>query len=226
MRNALLLAVAAIACDAAPATSPQGTAPTPSPPINVPPSPEEPPTAVALKEDDASPGKAADEPAEGEAKGEAKGEAEAEAEAEEALKRWNYSVSEDEMTGKKTYIARVLSEEEYELDFPYQGGTWGRLMLRHHPRHGTDVMISINSGQLHCGSFRGCKILVRFDDGEPVKFSASPPADYSHDTLFITPAAKFIKAVKTASKVRVELPFFQQGSRMFTFQISELVWNH
>lgn len=142
------------------------------------------------------------------------------------MKRWQYSDSEDEMTGKKTHVARVLSQESHELGFPYQGGTWANLTVRNHPRHGTDVLVGINAGQLHCNAFSGCKILVRFDNGEPMKFSASPPADYSHKALFVSPAARFIKALRGSNTMRMELPFFQQGTRMFTFQTSEFIWAH
>lgn len=139
---------------------------------------------------------------------------------------WEYLSGADEMTGKITSMATIPSKEEYELPFPYQGGTHARLTLRHHPRQGTDVMLTINKGQLQCFAFTGCKVLVRFDDAEPSTFKASGPEDASNDTLFINGSKKFIAALKKTKRVKIELPFFQHGTRLFTFKTEDLTWDH
>jgi hypothetical protein len=50
------------------------------------------------------------------------------------------------------------------------------------------------------------------------------PEDHSSDTLFAANASSIIAKLKKSDRVIVELPFFQEGNRQFTFQTKGLVW--
>ena len=49
----------------------------------------------------------------------------------------------------------------------------------------------------------GCTVLVRFDDGEAIKFSVSSAADNSSETIFLNNYSKFVENVKKAKSAGV-----------------------
>ena len=97
------------------------------------------------------------------------------------------------------------------------------LQLRLHPRYGKDVTIAIEKGQFLCG-FRNCQVSVRFDSGKAQNFSAVEPADHSTTMLFIRGYDRFLASARKAKKVYIEALFYQQGTRVFEFDISGLNW--
>ena len=138
--------------------------------------------------------------------------------------RWAYAEREDVMTGQVTRSAWVKSRNTHEFGFPYGGGARGEVTLRRHPRHGMDVMVSVDRGQILCSSYNGCRVMVRFDDREAIRFKGAEPADHGSTTVFLEPAAKFVKEAKRSKRAAVELEFFQEGTRVFLFDVAGLVW--
>jgi hypothetical protein len=134
--------------------------------------------------------------------------------------QWAYRREEDEMSKGSNSFATVKSTNQVEFGFPYAGKQNGTLLLRTHVRHGKDVLFSIERGQLLCPSYQGCKVLVRFDDGEARKFSAAGPSDNSSEVLFIQDYSTFVGAMLKAKKVRISPEIFQQGSPVFEFDVS------
>jgi hypothetical protein len=134
--------------------------------------------------------------------------------------QWSYGNDEDQMSGKRSFTATVSSENTVEFSFPYGGSQHGRLTLRRHPRHGNDVIFAIERGQLLCTSYDGCSVLVRFDDEQPLSFSANPPADNSSETIFISNYARFLSKLSAARSVRISPKIYQQGAPVFTFDVS------
>jgi hypothetical protein len=134
--------------------------------------------------------------------------------------QWTYSHDADEMTGKASHIASVRSNNTVEFEFPYSGVQHGRLSIRRHPRWGNDVFFAIEKGQLLCTSYEGCTVLVRFDEGEPLSFSAAPAADHSTETVFIQNYDRFVTKMRAAKEVRISPKVYQQGDVVFTFDVS------
>ncbi|QNA90445.1 hypothetical protein G4G28_21625 [Massilia sp. Dwa41.01b] len=140
--------------------------------------------------------------------------------APEVGKQWDYSVSEDKMTGGMTKFASVSSSNTVNFGFPYSGAQHGSLTLRTDPRHGKDVLFQISRGQILCPSYEGCSVQVRFDDEKPVTYHATGPADHSSETVFIQNYAGFLNKLKKAQRVRLSLNIYQQGSPVFEFDVS------
>lgn len=132
---------------------------------------------------------------------------------------WTYQEAEDKMTGKQIKMAACESSTRFWLDFPYQGGQQAVLRVRSHPTEGTDVLVTIDRGQL---MDKGIK--ARFDDGEPVRFETAGPADHSTEILFILDKKRFLDAIKESRKAFLELQFFQGGAKMMEFDTGGLVW--
>ncbi|RCX32095.1 hypothetical protein [Thioalbus denitrificans] len=154
---------------------------------------------------------------------EAEAKARQEAEQRRLGLKWSYFDREDKMGRGTIKSAVVKSLNEINLKFPYQGAQRATLLLRKHPEYGKDVILSVENGQLLC-EYDGCELTVRFGEGKPVKYSAAEPADFDPTTLFIRNHDRFVANTKKVDKVAVEVQFFQQGNRVFEFDVSGLQW--
>lgn len=141
-----------------------------------------------------------------------------------ALASWRYVDNVDQMTSKATSHAVLESSNSLNLDSPYTGKNNGTLTVRKHPRYGTSVIFSIEQGQLMCRSSQ-CDVKVRFDDGQPITFSGTEPADSSSTMIFINNSSKFIAAASKAKRILVQTSVYQNGAPVLEFFAPEpLVW--
>lgn len=140
-------------------------------------------------------------------------------------KSWHYDKRKDEISDKDFRSATATSTNTEQLEFPYQGGTVGYLTVREHPRFGKDIIFQVNKGQILCSASRGCEVSVKFDDKVARKLRANEPSDHSSDTLFLQNYAELLPQIKASKTMIVEITFFQQGSRSFKFNTSELKWD-
>lgn len=133
--------------------------------------------------------------------------------------KWTYSSYQDAMTSRTTFIARINSENSVNFGFPYEGTQKGLLTLRKNAKHGYDAYFSVEKGQILCRSYDGCTIRVRFDENEAQNYSATEPSDSSTTTIFINNFDRFYSKLKNAKVVRIQVPFYQEGERVFEFQV-------
>lgn len=137
--------------------------------------------------------------------------------------RWVYDFSDDKMGRGKIRNAFVRSLNEITFGFPYQGAQRAGFGFRSHPEYGKDVMLSVERGQFLCG-IDGTEVTIKFDEGKPQKFSASEPSDSSTTLLFIHGFNRILTNTKKAKKVYIEAEFYQEGKRVFEFNVSDLKW--
>lgn len=135
---------------------------------------------------------------------------------------WSYSESKDELRGKTTYHARVVSDNSVQFDFPYNGGARLTMTVRKSPQYGSDVIFRISKGQYTCGLYN-CKGAISFD-GRSEALTLTTPADHSSDVLFATYGDAIIRKLKNSDRTIVELPFYQEGNRQFVFDTTNLEW--
>ena len=135
--------------------------------------------------------------------------------------RWAYSESSEPMGRGVIKTATVSSVNEIEFDFPYRGSQRATLQLRVHPKYGKDVILSVERGQFLC-RIDGCSVSVRFDQGKAQTFGALEPADHSSEYLFLSGYDRFLAGTLKSSRVYIEAQFFQQGSRVFEFNVAGL----
>lgn len=137
--------------------------------------------------------------------------------------KWRYSEAMEQMGRGVVKHAQVNSLNEISFEFPYRGAQRATLWLRSHPKHGKDVMLSVQRGQFLC-DIGGCTVAVRFDEGRVQSFSAAGPADHSTTTLFLSGHDRFVSAAKRSKRVAIEATFFREGTRVFKFDIDGLKW--
>ena len=135
---------------------------------------------------------------------------------------WEYESSRDEMTGKDITFARTRSVNSQDLHWPHGRGVTARLILRKHPRHGKDAIIILSAGQILCRSYEACNIVVRFDDKPPINMRAVGADDGDSKTIFLQGYDRFIRQLQTAGELRIEVPLYQDGNRLFKFEVSGL----
>jgi len=139
------------------------------------------------------------------------------------LGSWRYEDKDDKMAGGKIRQATTESRNEVNFGFPYQGNQRATLLLRVHPRYGRDVVLLLDKGQFLC-QIGGCNVAVKFGDAQPQTYSAAPPADHSSTALFIQGHDRFIANAKKVEKVLIEAQFYQEGNRVFEFDVGGLQW--
>lgn len=141
-------------------------------------------------------------------------------------KNWQYETSKDEMRGIESKFATTVSTNTVDFDFPYNGGSKLILALR---KRGSDVdvMVSITKGQILCG-VQNCEAAFKFDNGEVQSVTMSGPDNHSSDMLFVSydkTETNIINQLKDSKKLVIEVPFYREGKKQFTFDVSGLEWN-
>lgn len=135
---------------------------------------------------------------------------------------WSYSLGSDAMTASKSKSATIKSTEHLALEFPYSGANQPRLTIRKNGG-GTDVMLTIDKGQIIChGS--PCAIKIKFDDGKPATYTGMGPSDHSTTTIFLGPESKLIERIKKSKVMMVELVIYQAGTSVLKFNTAGLRW--
>jgi len=137
--------------------------------------------------------------------------------------RWDYRNTPDDMGRGIIKIASVRSVNEFEFDSPYEGIQRAALILRIHPKHGKDVMLSVEKGQFLC-EIDSCSVDVRFDENNVMPFSVGEPSDYSTTMLFFHDYDSFMYYLRKSKKVYIEARFFMEATEVFEFNVSGLKW--
>jgi hypothetical protein len=135
---------------------------------------------------------------------------------------WEYRAVEDKMRGTTTHAAHVLSTNSVQFAFPYAGGSRLRLLLIQGSSGRTVVTVHISKGQIFCPG--NCRLSVKFDDGPVIAQAAYGSRDGSSDSVNLDSGRFMVEGLSGAKRLIVEVPFYQQGSRQFDFNVEGLVW--
>ncbi len=132
------------------------------------------------------------------------------------------------MRGITTKYASLISENSVYFGFPYDGGSELSITLRKTTKEPSDVMFVISKGQFSCDTISGrCYASFKFDDQPLQEIRLSGSTDHSSDILFIhssNDTEQFIKSLKSAKSLIIELPFYQEGHKQFKFKLPDLDW--
>lgn len=138
---------------------------------------------------------------------------------------WVYKKNNDEMRGVESRFATNISTNEVEFDFPYNGGSNLTLTVRETGNE-KDILIGISKGQFICG-INDCEFAFKFDDGAVESITMTRPENYASDIMFVAydkTEDKIINKLKTSKKLIIEAPFYQEGRKQFTFNVSGFEW--
>lgn len=135
--------------------------------------------------------------------------------------QWRYASFVDEMSGKTSKQATVMSGNFFEFSSPYRGRQYAELTLRNHPRHGRAAILEIQRGQFDC-RMDDCSLQVRFDDGPARAFRFAKPESNDTTMLFVRDYGTFYSSLSKSGLVRIEGKFYQQAPVVFMFNVSDL----
>jgi hypothetical protein len=139
---------------------------------------------------------------------------------------WHHGSYSDKMTGKVTKYSYVISTNSIDMKFPYQGGTTADITIH----DDGFAAVTISKGQVMCTSYSGCSFLVKFDDNKPEYFRAHGSSNGDPKVLILCDSTmnevfcsgkQFIKKLKKAKKVMIEVQVYQEGSPVFEFDVAE-----
>lgn len=135
--------------------------------------------------------------------------------------QWSYSRTRDEVRNGEVVTARIRSTNSTNLDFPY-GNVHLNITVRRHPEWGLDVIFAVDEGQILC-RIRDCSGTINFD-GDPERLSLNESADNDSSVVFAQYPDAVLRKLRDSRRVIVELPFFRNGNRQFTFETTGLQW--
>lgn len=140
---------------------------------------------------------------------------------------WHYESSMDEMTDTKNVWASLKSDNYIEQEFPYEGDTYAKIIVRYMKKYGTDVILEIDKGQIVGIDVNATNFVsAKFDDAEPRKYYFDNAADMSTEQVFLRNAKDFINRCKSAKVIKIDIPMFQAGRPVFTFHVDKpLEWS-
>ena len=145
----------------------------------------------------------------------------AKVETKEDVETWVYDSPENEM-GEKSVMARIISTNKVNFEFPYNGGSLGSITFR---KKGNDLsaMFIITKGQIDF-DYDGTYARIKFDDESPIKWEISQSASSNSEIAFFENEKKLLDKFKKSKKVVVEIGFYQSGNSQFTFNTEGLTF--
>lgn len=138
------------------------------------------------------------------------------------LQKWDYNTRTDEMTDKKIYWASCESKNTEYLEFPYEGGTKLTLTIRN-MKGKNEIYVTVNKGQLQTYDKYAS---IRLDDGKATSYTLIGSDDGDSKFAFIYAGSSLISKIKKSSVIKIQLPFYGNGKKTFTFEPGMLEWNH
>jgi hypothetical protein len=136
---------------------------------------------------------------------------------------WEYQTTRDEMRDTSARIARLVSENQIELSWPY-GTVSGHLIIRDRSQDGLNVMFTVDEGQILCNSYSGGHLSLRFDHGPVETFSCDEATGGTNDLVFFSSEHEILRRLQHAHRLILEADFYDAGTRQFTFNVAGLQW--
>lgn len=133
----------------------------------------------------------------------------------DSSKVWKYNHTTDELDATSLSYATLISLNQLELDYPYQGGTMANMMLLNE-----EVYLMINKGQFNRSTAE--RIRVRFDNQEPTYYNIKSPDKLDPTTLTITNSSQFIDKLRKSDSLKIQVAFVGDGLKVFNFRTTDL----
>ena len=142
---------------------------------------------------------------------------------QEVKSNWNYGQNVDKMSGEVTKWAMSDSLNKVSMAFPYHGGSEGTIIAFE-----KNVKLYFTKGQVMCSNYSGCTIRVKFDDEQPVLYTAVGPENGQYNHIYLGaegygyPGAKtFLTKLKTAKRVMISVEMYRENNPVWEFNVSE-----
>lgn len=137
---------------------------------------------------------------------------------------WEYSETADEMTNEKSRFAQLNSDNKAEFKFPYQGGSTFALILRRlENTKSENVFLGVSKGQFIPNFGQNEVLRVKFDNEDAFELVYTNVENKSN-IIMLDRSGKFAQRLKTAKKLLIEAPFFNEDRFIIRFNVEGLEW--
>jgi hypothetical protein len=136
---------------------------------------------------------------------------------------WYYKTDTDQMTSAVSKKAYTYVTDGLRLKFPYEDAA-GTLMIR--KKEGKlSVMFNVTTGQIvSADDEHGKKVRVRFDSDPPEYYTVTGATNSQTTSIFLDDEEKFIKRLKTAKKLLIEVAFYDNPTQQIVFDTDGFIW--
>ncbi len=140
------------------------------------------------------------------------------------LPNWEYGTEKDKMSGQEMFFNSIISTNELEFEFPYNGGSSFRLTVRNMGKE-NEILLTVSKGQFMPSIMNSDNVRIKFDEEAPMDISYNSADDASSDVIFLTSVSKIISKLKTAKKLMIEAPFYDAGRQIILFNVEGFTWD-
>lgn len=141
------------------------------------------------------------------------------AEIEQPKSSWQVVVSKDEMRETNSKWLATRSENDAELEFPYDGPNKLQMEVLDSKLKNPRIFFTIDKGQYDCGHST-CYGAIKFGS-TPVQEVTFKEYDVSGNDgtilIFEGNTNALLSNIRKFEKITVELPFYRNGTRQFKF---------
>lgn len=139
-----------------------------------------------------------------------------------ATGNWEVIHAKDEMRGLENKWLAIRSLNSADLSFPYDGQNNLQLDVVDVGKPEQRLFLTIDKGQYDCASY-GCDIAVKFGSSplQIIRFiKYDVPGEDGRTLIYSLNSDFFIKNLERFNKIIIEVPFYRDGTRQFTFNTS------
>jgi hypothetical protein len=144
------------------------------------------------------------------------GDAANEARRTEAL--WTYNT--EAVKGGNQLSAAIYAREPLDVDG--SGRKPVRLIFRDHPDWGRSSYLVLQAGDFAQACYRGCRVTVTVDDGEPRRMAANRPKTDEAIAMFIDDEMAMWRLTRDAKVVEISFPTRTGGEQKAVFEVAGL----
>lgn len=136
--------------------------------------------------------------------------------------KWKTIVHEDEMRGTKSKWLALRSDNNANLDFPYDGENHLNLDILDSKTGKPRIFLTIDKGQYDCDEY-GCYLPIKFGNSEIQTLTFKKYETQGSDEtilIFSQNSQAFLQNIRNFRTMVVEIPFYRSGTRQFKFDLS------
>ncbi|MDM1764573.1 MULTISPECIES: hypothetical protein [unclassified Acinetobacter] len=142
---------------------------------------------------------------------------------ESKIGKWRPVVSKDEMRNTESKWLALRSENNADLDFPYDGNNKLQLDILDSKTNDPRIFLTIDKGQYACEEY-GCFSAVKFGNS-PIQYLTFKEYDTQGGDgtilIFSENSKVFLENIRRFNSIIIELPFYSNGTRQFKFDTSK-----
>lgn len=139
-----------------------------------------------------------------------------------AAEAWEYKQEVDELGRGTSFLAGAVAKVPFALrTLPAQEQPM--LALLRNDRGQKGAVIFLQAAQFACRA-SDCHVVARFDDDPAVTLEARETESLPTNRLYILDYDSFLKKLRRAETLKIELPIFFEGPKIVTFDVRGLDW--